>query len=149
MGVEPFLLVSTLRVIIGQRLVRQLCPEREKHELTRDEQAQLEKEVDAGAVLRALKEDKIIAKDATWKNVPFYRPKETATCPSGYSGRIGIHEVLPVTATIKELMMKADAGSEIEKRARAEGMLTMGEDGIFKAAQGITTIEEVLRVVTE
>ena len=61
----------------------------------------------------------------------------------------GINEVLPVTATIKELMMKADAGSEIEKRARAEGMLTMGEDGIFKAAQGITTIEEVLRVVTE
>ncbi|MDP3965215.1 MAG: ATPase, T2SS/T4P/T4SS family, partial [bacterium] len=149
MGVEPFLLVSTLRVIIGQRLVRKLCPDREKYDLTRDEQAQLEKEVDAGTVLKALKEDKILPKDATWKNVPFYRPKETASCPSGYSGRVGIHEVLPVTATIKELMMRADAGSEIEKQARSEGMLTMSEDGIFKAAQGVTTIEEVLRVVTE
>ncbi|MDO8521760.1 MAG: GspE/PulE family protein [bacterium] len=149
MGVEPFLLVSTLRVIIGQRLVRKLCPEREKHNLTRDEQAQLEKEVDVGAVLRALKEDKIFPKDATWKSVQFSHPKETALCPSGYAGRIGIHEVLPVTATIKELMMKADAGSAIEKQARSEGMLTMSEDGIFKAAQGITTIEEVLRVVTE
>jgi len=149
MGVEPFLLVSTLRVIIAQRLVRKLCPDREKHDLTRDEQAQLEKEVDAGAVLRVLKEDKILPKDATWKSVQFYLPKETTACPSGYSGRVGIHEVLPVTATIKELMLKEDAGSAIEKQARSEGMLTMSEDGIFKAAQGITTIEEVLRVVTE
>ncbi|MEK7107045.1 MAG: hypothetical protein AAB899_02560, partial [Patescibacteria group bacterium] len=90
-----------------------------------------------------------IAKDSTWKNVPFYRPKETEECPSGYSGRIGIHEVLPVTSTIKELIMGNGTGDEIEKRARTEGMLTMSEDGIFKAAQGITTIEEVLRVITE
>ena len=124
-------------------------PEREKYALSRDEQTQLEKEIDAGAVLKALKEDKILPKDATWKSVPFYHPKESAGCPSGYSGRVGIHEVLPVTATVKELMMKPDAGSAIEKQARSEGMLTMSEDGIFKAAQGITTIEEVLRVVTE
>ncbi len=149
MGVEPFLLVSTLRVIIGQRLVRKLSADREKYELSRDEQAQLEKEIDAGVVLRTLKEEKAIAKDSTWKNVPFYRPKETEECPSGYSGRIGIHEVLPVTSTIKELIMGNGTGDEIEKRARTEGMLTMSEDGIFKAAQGITTIEEVLRVITE
>ena len=149
MGIEPFLLVSTLRVIIGQRLVRKLASEKDKHELSRDEQAQLEKLVDAGAVLRALKEEKAVQKDATWKNIPFYSPKETTSSPSGYTGRVGIYEVLPVTQTIKELVMAGKTGDEIEKQAKAEGMLTMSEDGIFKAAQGITTIEEVLRVVAE
>jgi type II secretory ATPase GspE/PulE/Tfp pilus assembly ATPase PilB-like protein len=57
--------------------------------------------------------------------------------------------VLPVTQTIKELVMKNETGDAIEAQAKAEGMLTMSEDGIFKAAQGITTIEEVLRVVVE
>src|SRR3990167_993160 len=142
MQIEPFLIVSTLRVIIGQRLVRKLYPDREKYELSREEQAQLEKEIDAGTVLRTLKEEKAIAKDATWKNIPFYRPKETTESPSGYSGRIGIYEVLPVTSTIKELMMGNNSGDAIDKQARSEGMLSMSEDGIFKAAQGVTTIEE-------
>jgi len=149
MGVEPFLLVSTLRICIGQRLVRKLAKGAEKYELSRDEQAQLEKNIDAGAVLRALKEEKAIAKDATWKNVEFFHPKESADAPSGYAGRVGIYETLPITSTIKELMMKSASGDDVEKQARSEGMLTMAEDGIFKAAQGMTTIEEVLRVVTE
>ena len=149
MGIEPFLLVSTLRVVIGQRLVRCLTPDKEPHELSRDEQAQFEHVIDQGAVLRALKEEKAVPKDATWKNVPFYKAKEGGTSPSGYAGRKGIYEVLPVTASIKELIMKNTGGDEIEKQARSEGMLTMSEDGIFKAAQGLTTIEEVLRVITE
>ncbi|MDR3570950.1 MAG: GspE/PulE family protein [Candidatus Pacebacteria bacterium] len=149
MGIEPFLLVSTLRVIIGQRLVRKLAPEKDKHELSRDEQSELEKLVDAGTVLRALKEEKAVPKDATWNKIPFCQPKESTAAPSGYLGRIGIYEVLPVTNTIKELVMKNATGDEIEKQAKSEGMLTMSEDGIFRAAQGITTIEEVLRVVAE
>jgi len=149
MGIEPFLLVSTLRIAIGQRLVRKLCKDREQHELSRDEQAQLGKIMDAGAILRALKEEKAVPNDATWKNIPFFKPKKSAECPTGYSGRIGIHEVLPVNATVKELIMKNATGDDIEKQAKSEGMLTMAEDGIFKAAQGITTIEEVLRVITE
>ncbi|OGG58500.1 hypothetical protein A2765_02085 [Candidatus Kaiserbacteria bacterium RIFCSPHIGHO2_01_FULL_56_24] len=149
MGVEPFLLVSTLRVVIGQRLVRKLTKTREKYELNRDEQAQLEKAVDAGVVLKALKDEKIVPKDATWKTVPFYRPKEGPDNPTGYAGRMGIYEVLPVNATIKDLVMKNATGDDIHKQARSEGMLSMSEDGIFKAAQGITTIEEVLRVITE
>jgi type IV pilus assembly protein PilB len=149
MGVEPFLLASTLRVIIGQRLVRKLATDHEKYELSRDEQAQLEHIVDAGVVLRALKEEKIVPKEATWKNVPFYKPHENGATTSGYQGRIGIYEVMPVTATIKELIMKGGADDLLEKQARSEGMLTMSEDGIFKAAQGVSTIEEVLRVITE
>ena len=149
MGVEPFLLVSTLRVVIGQRLVRVLTPTKEKYELSRDEQAQLEKSIDAGAVLKALKDEKAVPSDATWKNVSFYKPKATSETASGYAGRKGIYEVLPVTSTIKELVMKNATADAVDKQARSEGMLTMSEDGIFKAAQGLTTIEEVLRVVTE
>ena len=149
MGIEPFLLVSTLRICVGQRLVRKLCQEREKYELSRDEQAQLEKNIDAGAVLKGLKEEKAAPHDATWKNISFYKPKESAECPSGYAGRVGIYETLPVSSAVKELIMKNATADEIQKQARSEGMLTMAEDGIFKAAQGTTTIEEVLRVISE
>lgn len=149
MGVEPFLLVSTLRVIIGQRLVRKLTPNREQYELSREEQAQLERIVDAGNVLKALKAEKIVPPEATWKNVPFWKPKSTPENKEGFQGRVGIYEVLPVTATIKELVMKNATGDEIHKQARSEGMLTMSEDGIFKCVQGLTTIEEVLRVISE
>ncbi len=149
MGIEPFLIVSTLRVIIGQRLVRRLTADREEYELSKDEQTQLEKIVDAGAVLKALKDEKAAKAAATWKNIPFYKPKENGQTPSGYAGRVGIYEVLPVTQTIKELIMANATGDAIEAQARKEGMLTMSEDGIFKAAQGLTTIEEVLRVITE
>jgi len=149
MGVEPFLLVSTLRAVIGQRLVRKLTDDKEPHELSRDEQEQLEHIVDQGAILRTLKEEKAVAKDATWKNIPFFSAKEGGKSQSGYSGRVGIYEVLPVTASIKELIMKNPGGDQLEAQARSEGMLSMSEDGIFKAAQGVTTIEEVLRVITE
>lgn len=149
MGIEPFLLVSTLKVVIGQRLVRRLSPEKESRDMSPDEQKQLEKAVDAGTVLRALREEKAVAANATWKNIPFYLPKESPEHPSGYAGRTGIYEVLPVTSTIKELMMGSATADAIQDQARKEGMLTMAEDGIFKAAQGVTSIEEVLRVITE
>jgi type IV pilus assembly protein PilB len=149
MGIEPFLLVSTLRVIIGQRLVRKLTPDREPYELTKDQQAELNDIIDQGTVLKALKEEKIVASDATWKNVPFFKPHEGGQSPSGYAQRVGIYEVLPVTSSIKELIMKSASGDQIHEQARKEGMLTMSEDGIFKAIQGTTTIEEVLRVITD
>jgi type IV pilus assembly protein PilB len=149
MGIEPFLLVSTLRVVIGQRLVRKLCTPHDKYELSRDEQSQLERLVDAGVVLKNLKDEKIVPPEALWNKVPFWKPQETAACPEGYAGRVGIYEVLPVTASIKEIIMKGGTGDDIHTQARTEGMLTMSEDGIFKAVQGVTTIEEVLRVISE
>jgi type IV pilus assembly protein PilB len=149
MGVEPFLLVSTLRVIIGQRLVRKLTPEKQEYNLSRDEQAQLEHISNPALVLKSLKDEKIISPASTWKNVPFYHAGESVEHPTGYASRLGIYEVLPVSATIKELIMGNKTGDDIEKQAREEGMLTMSEDGIFKAAQGITSIEEVMRVITD
>ena len=148
MGVEPFLLVSTLRVVIGQRLVRKLCA-KEEYMLSRNETTRLEQMVDTGVVFQALKNEGVVQKSAMWKNVPFYKPKETPECPDGYSARIGIYEVLNMTETIKQLVMANATTDQIHAQARKEGMLTMAEDGVFKAAQGITTIEEVLRVVSE
>jgi type IV pilus assembly protein PilB len=149
MGAEPFLLVSTLRVVIGQRLVRKLCRVRDEHILTDAEIADLGKHADLDRVLEALKQEKIVDKKATWKTVPFYSPKKSADCEDGYKGRLGIHEVMRMSPAIRELVMQHGTTDQIEAQARKEGMLTMLEDGIFKAAQGQTTIEEVLRVISE
>lgn len=149
MGVEPFLLVSVLRVVIGQRLVRQLCKERDERTLSREELARLEEHVDVGKILRTLKDESVVAKDTTWKNMSFGAVKESNDCPEGYRNRMGIYEVFTPTETTKELVLKGATTDELTKQARKEGMLTMAEDGIFKAAQGITTVEEVLRVISE
>ncbi|MCW9054514.1 MAG: GspE/PulE family protein [Candidatus Pacebacteria bacterium] len=149
MDVEPFLLVSTLEVIIGQRLVRKLCGEREEYTMSAAEIEKLGQSVDLDAVLKALKEEKLIKNDATWEDIPFYKEKPSEMCEDGFSGRIGIHEILHLSDAIKGLIMKGATTEEIEARAKEEGMMTMIEDGIFKAVQGITTVEEVLRVVSE
>ena len=149
MGAEPFLLVTTLRVVVAQRLVRKLCKVKEEYHLTKDEIATLRKSVDLERVVEALKAEKIVDKKATIETIPFYRAKKSADCEEGYKSRIGIHEVMKMSPAIKELVIKNATSDEIEAQAKKEGMLTMLEDGIFKAAQGITTIEEVLRVVSE
>lgn len=149
MGAEPFLISSTLNVIIAQRLVRRLCKEKEKYNLTPAELKNLEKYCDPTRILKILIEEKIIKPKATFKNIDFYRPKASKECPEGYSGRVGIYEVLPVTATIKELIIKRATSDQITSQARKEGMRTMIEDGFVKAAQGVTSIEEVLRVIIE
>jgi type IV pilus assembly protein PilB len=149
MGVESFLLVSTLRVAIGQRLVRKLADDKLPYILTKAERDELAAQVDLDAVLKTLKEEKIVKEDATWNDIPFYHPKEKGETEDGYKGRMGIHEVLEVSPTIKDMVMAGKTGDEVEAQARKEGMLTMMEDGIYKAAKGLTSIEEVLRVINE
>ena len=149
MGVESFLLVSTLRVAIGQRLVRKLADDKLPYTLTQAERDELATHVNLPVVLETLKEEKIVKSDATWNDIPFYHPKEKGETEDGYKGRMGIHEVLEVTPTIKDMVMSGKTGDEIEVQARKEGMLTMIEDGIYKAAKGLTSIEEVLRVINE
>jgi type IV pilus assembly protein PilB len=148
MKVEPFLLVSTLNTVIGQRLVRRLTEKKERYFLTKDEISMLGKTIDLDHVLQFLTDEKVIEKGATWETIPFFRPK-SADGEEGYSGRMGIHEVLKMSPAIKELVMKGGTDKQIEEQAKKEGMLTMIEDGIFKAVQGLTTIEEILRVVSE
>ncbi|TAJ13872.1 type II/IV secretion system protein [Patescibacteria group bacterium] len=146
---EGFLLVSTLRVIVGQRLVRKLASDREQYFLSDDEIKELTKVVDIERVLAVLREEKGIQKDATLKEIPFFKPKEGGETADGYAGRISINEVLSITHAIRELIVKNAPAEEIEQQAKREGMITMIEDGIFKAATGVTTIEEVLRVIAE
>lgn len=109
----------------------------------------LEKIIDMDRVMHFLQAEKIVKEGATWSEVPFYKPQKSDESDDGYKGRIGIHEVMRVTPTIKELILKGASSDEIEKQACQEGMMTMLEDGVFLAAQGITTTEEVLRVVSE
>ncbi len=149
MEAESFLLVSTLRVIVGQRLVRKLCESREEYTLSPKEREEMEESVDLKKILAVLKKEGKIEKDAKVSDIPFYRPKETKACPEGYASRIGIHEILPITAEIRELILQGADATKIESQAKKEGMLTMIEDGIYKAALGVTSIEEVLRVVSE
>ncbi len=149
MKVEPFLLVSTLRIILAQRLVRKLCKIKEKYYLSKAEITTLSKSVDLVRVLNFLKKEKVVDLEATWEKIPFYKQKESEEAKDGFKGRIGIHEVLKVTPAIKDIIIKGGTTNEMEEQARKEGMMPMIEDGIFKAVQGLTTLEEVLRVVSE
>ncbi|HEY0964843.1 MAG TPA: GspE/PulE family protein [Candidatus Paceibacterota bacterium] len=149
MGAESFLLVSTLRVAVGQRLVRKLANDKQPYILTKAEREELGEKVDLDHVLKTLKQEGIVKEDATWNDIPFYHPKENGETDDGYHGRMGIHEVLEMSPTIKEMVMMDKTGDDLQAQACKEGMLTMIEDGIFKAAQGLTTIEEVLRVINE
>ncbi|MBP6931461.1 MAG: type II/IV secretion system protein [Candidatus Pacebacteria bacterium] len=149
MGVEPFLIVSTVKTVIAQRLVRRLSEGKEQYFLNENEKQAMARMIDMDKMLSILKKENIIKGDATWDQVPFYRPKITEENKEGYKGRIGIHEVLKVSLPIKELILKGAPADEIEKQAKSEGMMTMLEDGIFLAVQGVTTTEEVLRVVSE
>lgn len=149
MGAEPFLISSTLNCILAQRLVRKFSVEKTKYNMTETEIKELGKYCNLEKILKTLREEKIIGAKASFKGIDFYRPKPTKDSPDGYEGRIGIYEILAVTETIKELIIKQSTLDQIQSQAEKEGMRTMVEDGIIKAAQGITSIEEVLRVIIE
>lgn len=147
MGVEPFLITSTVKVIIGQRLVRKLVRTKEKYFLSQSDIKSLEHYISLADILKSLKAEGVI-NTLDIKKVPFFRPKE-GKMSDGYKGRLGIYEVLEVTESIKALVMQGATVDQINHLAQKEGMSSMLEDGIFKAAQGLTSIEEVLRVVSE
>jgi len=148
MKVEPFLLVSTVNVVIGQRLVRRLC-NKTKYILSKSEFTSLAKKADMDRVLAALKDEKVVRPADTWETISFYKPEKSDECPDGYGGRVGLYEVFQMSSAIKDIILKSGTSDEIETQARKEGMMTMVEDGIFKAVQGLTTLEEVFRVVSE
>lgn len=137
MGVEPFLIASTLNVAIGQRLIRKLC-----------QNCRVEKKLSAAELenLKKFVSEKLLNKH---KGKTFYDAKGCSKCSGGYIGRVGIHEVLEIDAVIRELIMKKASGDEIREVARKNGMVTMLEDGFEKSLKGETTLEEVLRVFYE
>ena len=100
-------------------------------------------------VVELLVEQKIIKSGQSLEDVSFYKPKVSNECPSGYKGRIGIYEILPVNETIKQLIVENATSDKIQQQPQHEGMLTIVEDRFIKAAHGLTSIEEVLRVIIE
>lgn len=150
MKVEPFLIASTTNVIIAQRLIRKLCQDsKEAYTLDTSEIEALTRVYDMAKLLDVLKEKRVVKKDASWESVTFWRPKPSRDCPEGYKGRIGIFEVLPITEKIRKLVTAQATSDEIQKEGINQGMTTMLEDGFVKAAKGITSIEEILRVTKE
>ncbi|MBI4088889.1 type II/IV secretion system protein [Candidatus Kaiserbacteria bacterium] len=149
MGVEPFLLVSTVRVIVGQRLVRKLCDSKEGYAVDAATRAKVASEEEFKTAFRVLQDEKLVKKNSSLDDIPFYRPVPSPQCEDGYKSRIGIHEVLAVSPAIREIILHSSTSDAIEAQAKKEGMLTMLEDGLYKAAIGTTSPEEVLRAVTE
>ncbi len=149
MKAEPFLIASTLNVIVAQRLIRCLDAGKEEYRLKDADLEHLRNYCDTDRILKVLKEQKTVPAAATWKTISFWRPRPGKESADGYKERIGIHEVLPVTPAVRELIVKNAMADAIQETAVKEGMVTMFEDGFVKAAQGLTSIEEVLRVISE
>ncbi len=149
MGALPFLIVSTVKTIIAQRLVRKLTPSREKYFLSADELKNLGKVVNLERMLELLKNEKLVGPKEDWSKVPFYKPAKSQESADGYQSRVGIHEVLKVSPAVKEMVLRGASSDEIEKQAKTEGMMTILEDGVFQAVLGNTSLEEVFRVVSE
>ena len=155
MGIEPFLIASTVRAVIGQRLVRKIA-EPEAYQSDKSETAMLQKFI--GGLLPEKEADiSAYAKDLGYESLPLkgqnaytlYKGKDSPESPGGYKGRLGLYEVFEVTETIQDLIMKRASSSEIQKVAQSEGMVTMQQDGFLKALEGKTTIAEISRVASD
>ncbi len=137
LGAEGFLLASTMNALVGQRIVRKICTHC-KVAYTPAQEVVTEIQQVLGKLFPAQ------------GAVQLYKGQGCSECgDSGYVGRIGIFEVLPVTDRISKLMLAHPEASALEEEAIKEGMITMRQDGYMKVLQGITTIEEVLRVAQE
>ena len=149
MGAQPFLISSVLNLIIAQRLVRKLCEDKEKYTLSAQDFEEISSYCNIAKVEEVLRQNKTLGPKEAFRDITFFKPKPGSDCPDGYKGRVGIYELLPVTESIKELIVQNATSDKIQAQAQREGMITMVEDGFVKAAQGITTIEDVLRVIRE
>ena len=129
MGIEPFLVATSVNLICAQRLVRRICPNC-KEELDVPEQAL----VDAGYSPDEAKKTKI------------YHGKGCSTCnKGGYKGRTGLYEVMEINDELRELILVGASALELKKKAIEQGMITLRRSGLIKVAAGMTTMEEVLR----
>ncbi len=152
MGIEPFLIASTIRVVIGQRLVRRVADENIKYSSSPTETAAILNTV--GRLLPKTHEDISKYEKVLDYNLPLVNQKEytlvkgkdSPGSPGGYRGRIGIFEAFEITPNIQNLILERATSGQIEQIARKEGMVTMREDGYLKALSGLTTIQEIDRV---
>lgn len=141
MGAEPFLLASTMELVLAQRLVRILCPDcRKEHKATPEE---LEK-------IREMLSDLADKYAPAEKEISIYQAQGCSKCnDTGYIGRMGVFEVLVVSEKIGRLILERETADTIEKAAIESGMIRMLQDGILKVLDGTTTLAEILRVAKE
>lgn len=153
MGIEPFLIASTVNTIIGQRLVRRIAEGKEGYSADNAEIESIRQNL--GKILPESQDDvAAVSKDIGYGDLPLrtqnaytlYRGKDTPQTPGGYKGRMGLYEVIDVNSDLEDLILKRATSNEIQERAKEQGMVTMREDGYLKALTGLTTIEEVNRV---
>lgn len=142
MEVEPFLLSSSINMIIAQRLVRKLCQECKQQVKVPTETLEKIKQI-----LEASKAPE--AANALAGELKFYDPKGCDKCSGGYKGRLGIFEVLPLSEDIATLTIKKADTSTIDEQAKNEGMISMRVDGVLKALKGLTSLGEVLQVTAD
>lgn len=144
LGVKPYLIPPTLAIAIAQRLVRRLCPECQRKVKPKKEiQDLIQKELD-NLPLETKKEIKIP------KPLQVFEPAGCQKCQnSGFAGRVAVFEVLSMTNALADIVLTDPSEVKISEEAKAQGMLTMKQDGVLKALEGVTTIEEVLRVAEE
>lgn len=151
MNIPTFLISSTINVIIAQRLVRKICKNCiESYNLDAKSYAELEKQFNIPDLEKNLTALGFLVKKQKLKNVLFYRGRGCQQCNNtGYKGRLGIYEILEKNDEIAELILKKAPKEQIAKVAIKNGMVSILQDGFIKAKQGITSIEEVLRVTKE
>ena len=156
MGIEPFLIASTVNTIIGQRLVRRVSEKRETYQSNPIETQNILATI--GHLLPKTKADVArISQDLGYKDLPLagqsaytlVKGIESPQSPRGYSGRAGLYEVMDVNTSIQNLIVARATSAEIQRKAQEQGMITMRQDGYLKVLQGITTIEEVNRVTSD
>lgn len=153
MGIEPFLIASTVNTVIGQRLVRRNSDNKQSYQSTPAETAAI-RETLAHILPKDKGEMEQVAKTLGYQSLPLanqkaytlFKGKDTKRTPGGYKGRLGLYEVMDVSEVIEELILKRATSSEIQRTAQKQGTVTMREDGYLKALSGLTTIEEVNRV---
>lgn len=153
MGIEPFLIASTVHTVIGQRLARRAIPSGETYLSTAAETAAI-KQVLGGLLPKTKEEMPEVAASLGYKTLPLanqnaytlVKGKVTPDNPTGFQGRMGLYEVFEVTEQIQDLILKHATSSMIQKVAQTQGMVTMRQDGYLKALAGLTTLAEVNRV---
>lgn len=156
MGIEPFLIASVVRVVIGQRLVRRLVPEdAESYEPNEAERKEIERvfgirsKQDWDKIIELMQAAQAAFDKPKSNKIVLYRPKRSLKDRTGYKGRMGIYEVLKNTTEVQKLIVASSTSEQIQEQAVTEGMLTMQLDGLIKALLGMTSIEEILRVTRE
>lgn len=151
-GVEPYLIASTLNTVIGQRLVRKICQDCKILQKLDDKTIQsLEYDFNLERLLEVMKRETVLDKKARHlKDAEFFESRGCEKCGHlGYKGRMGIYEVLDVSEEVAKLILARSTTAQIQEQAVKEGMILMWQDGFIKAHLGLTTIAEILRVTKE